>query len=93
VTDSKREAHVAKAVQTMVAECEGSDFDVRTKFAVLLPTLRGHKVLFANMTEQPWGIQGQCEVCGQVVKVRRGGTNVEGRAVENDCPAAEWKRP
>lgn len=77
----------------MHSECEGLDFDARHRFAVLIPTLRGHKIVVANMTEQPWGFIGQCEHCEQVVKVRRDGTNVEGRAVENDCPSAEWRIP
>lgn len=93
MTDVARAERVAHAVKMMQSEAEGTDFEVRHRFAVMIPTLRGHKIILANMAVTSDLITGSCETCGQSVKVKREGTNVEGRAIENDCPAAEWRRP
>ncbi len=91
--DPVRANRIATATRELLKECEGQPYDVRFRFAVLIPTLRGHKVLLVNFKHDPWGSTGACENCGQAVKVTHEGTSVEGRAVENDCPAAEWRRP
>ncbi len=77
----------------MLTECEGEDFEVRRRFAVMILILRGHKITPTDLNEQPYGLVGQCQICDQIVRVARAGTGIQGRAVENDCPAAEWRQP
>ncbi len=76
----------------LLADCEGKPYEFRRRYAMLIPILRGHKMSMETMREMPTGAVGQCEVCDQIVKADRDGSTVTGRAVENDCPAAEWKR-
>jgi hypothetical protein len=91
--DSTQATRIETATKMMLAECEGESYEIRRRFGILIPTLRGHKIAVTNLVDQPTGSVGQCEICGQVVKVPREGKSIEGRAVENDCPAAVWKRP
>jgi hypothetical protein len=91
--DPKAAARAEIAVKMMLAECEGQPYDVRRRFLVVIPVLRGHKMSAAGIRDVDYGTIGQCDICEQVVKVRVDGTSVEGRAVENDCPAAVWRQP
>jgi hypothetical protein len=93
VPDAQRASRIAEATKMMLKECDGQSFEVRRRFGMLLPILRGHKMTIAGLVERPEGTIGQCEICGQVVKVPREGTSVVGNAVENDCTAAEWRQP
>ena len=90
--DLARAGRVHEAVKMMLKECDGQPFDVRLRFGMLIPTLRGHKLTPASFKDGTAGTVGQCENCSQVVKVMAEGTTVEGRAVESDCPSAEWMR-
>lgn len=90
--DQARADRVQQAVKMMLQECDGQPYDVRLRFGMLISTLRGHKLTPESFKNQPNGTVGRCEVCEQVVKVMIDGTSVEGRAAENDCPAAEWLR-
>jgi hypothetical protein len=92
VPDDERASRIAQATKMMLQECEGQSFEVRRRFGMLLPILRGHKMTIAGLIEKPEGTTGHCEICGQVVKVPREGTSVVGNAVENDCTAAEWRQ-
>jgi hypothetical protein len=91
--DLARASRVADAVAMMTSEFKGQPYAVRLRFGMMIPILRGHKVTAEGMKESAAGSFNQCEVCGQVVKVPREGDGIEGRATENDCPAAEWRRP
>jgi len=91
--DLERASRIETATKMMLGECKGESYEIRRRFAILIPTLRGHTIKVADLEEHPFGTMGACEVCGQVVKVLREGTGIEGRAIENDCTAAEWRRP
>jgi len=91
--DQERAERVATAAQMALEECQGEPFEVRKRFAMLIPVIRGHKFSAESFRDTPAGATGQCDVCGQTVKVPLGGVTIIGNAVANDCPSAEWRRP
>lgn len=91
--DEERAARIATAAKMMLQECDGEPYEVRKRFGLMVPILRGHKMTMAGLKEDETGTFNQCEVCEQVVRVLVDGTTLEGRAIENDCTAAEWRRP
>jgi hypothetical protein len=91
--DLERAERVAEAAKMMLDECQGEPFEVRKRFAMLVPVIRGHKFTPESFSETPTGAVGRCNVCEQLVKVMYDGKGISGLAIENDCPAAEWRRP
>lgn len=90
--DPARANIIHSAVAMMAAEAEGKPFEIRKRFVVLLPTIRGHKYTKESLRETPEFIESTCDICGQLAKATVAGTNVTGRAVDTDCPAADWLR-
>jgi hypothetical protein len=92
--DPKNRAEMVEtAIKIFVAQTEGQPYIVRKQATVVMGAIRGHKFDPADMQETPEHVLIACRNCGQVVKALVNGTNVVGRAVENDCPSAPWKQP
>ena len=80
-------------IQLVLGKTEGQPYEIRKQATLIVGAVRGHKFKLEDAQDKPTEFLVPCSNCGQVVKTRLEGTNVEGRAIENDCPAATWKRP
>ena len=93
ISPKNRAEMVETAIKIFVAQTEGQPYEVRKRATVVMGAVRGHKFNPSDMTETETGMSIPCKNCGQIVKALVEGTNVVGRAVENDCPSAPWKQP
>jgi hypothetical protein len=84
---------VAMGIQLILGKTEGQPYEVRKQATLIVGAMRGHKFKLEDAQDKGTEFFVPCSNCGQIVKATQAGTNIEGRAVENDCPAASWKRP
>jgi hypothetical protein len=88
-----RAALVDTAVKLILGKTDGQPYEVRKRATLIIGAARGHKFKLDDAKEDDRGFSVPCANCGQIVKALVDGTGVEGRAVENDCPTAAWRRP
>lgn len=88
-----RAALVDTAVKLVLGKTDGQPYEVRKRATLIIGAARGHKFALEDAREDVVGFIVPCSNCGQIVKALKDGTGVEGRAVENDCPTASWRRP
>jgi hypothetical protein len=88
LSPEQRKANVEAVVRRAIADLRGADFESRRRGVMYIPALLGHRIGPYSLRDQPYGVVGQCEHCGQIAKAPRCGDSIEGRAVENICPAA-----
>ena len=88
-----RAALVAKGIQLILGKTEGQPYEIRKQATLVVGAVRGHKFKLEDAQDKGDVFIASCSNCGQTVKALLTGTNVEGRAIENDCPAATWKQP
>lgn len=91
LTPEQRKANVQAVVRHAIADLRGADFQSRRRGVMYIPAFLGHRIGPDSLRDQPYGVVGQCEYCGQIAKAPRSGDGIEGRAVESLCPAAMAK--
>ena len=91
LTLEQREANVLSIVKQALDQLRGESYQVRRRGVIFIATLLGHKLGPGHLRDQPWGVVGQCENCGQVSKTAITGDVIEGRATNTICPANREK--